>query len=122
MGIDVIVECVNPLAVTRDAWISVAERAGAAVVEVELVCSYPAEHRRRVETRDTDVEGLVEPTWEEVARREYQPWDRLHLIIDSTRTSPGSRRTNHGRDGVRPNAVLELSPFAEHEHRNLARH
>jgi predicted kinase len=88
LGLDVIVECVNPLTLTRDAWISIAAGAGAAVVEVELVCSDTAEHRRRVETRATDVKGLVKPSWEEVARREYEPWDRPHLVIDSARTSP----------------------------------
>jgi len=84
LGLDVIVECVNPLAVTRDAWLSTAEDTGAVMVEVELVCTDPLEHRRRVETRVSDVEGLLKPTWEQVAAREYEPWHRPHLLIDTT--------------------------------------
>jgi hypothetical protein len=57
-------------------------------VEVEMVCSDLAEHRRRVLTRDTDVEGLVKPTWAEVVGRKYEPWTRPHLRIDSSDMSP----------------------------------
>jgi hypothetical protein len=39
IGLDVIVECVNPVAVTRDGWMGTATAAGAAVVE--LSCSAP---------------------------------------------------------------------------------
>jgi predicted kinase len=88
LGLDVIVECVNPVALTRDAWVATAADAEAAVVEVEVICSDPAEHRRRVLTRATDVHGLVKPTWEEVLRREYHPWSRPHLLIDSSKTRP----------------------------------
>ena len=88
LGLDVIVECVNPIALTRDSWAATAAAAGATIVEVEVVCSDPVEHRRRVTTRGTDVDGLVKPTWEEIRSREYQPWDRPHLVIDSATTSP----------------------------------
>jgi predicted kinase len=83
IGLDVIVECVNPVAVTRDGWMGTATAAGAAVVEVELLCSDPAVHRRRVETRPSDVEGLDKPTWQEVLNREYETWSRPHLVIDT---------------------------------------
>jgi hypothetical protein len=46
------------------------------------------EHRRRVLTRGTDVDGLVKPTWEDVVGREYDPWSRPHLVIDSVDTPP----------------------------------
>ena len=48
LGLDVIVECVNPISLTRDAWLDVAKTVGASIVEVEVVCSDEAEHRRRV--------------------------------------------------------------------------
>lgn len=89
LGLDVIVECVNPIAVTRDAWVSTGQRAGAGTVEVELVCSDSLAHRRRVATRASDVEGLVKPDWEQVGRVQYDPWDRAHLVIDSADTSAG---------------------------------
>jgi predicted kinase len=83
LGLDVIVECVNPITLTRDSWVSTATGAGAAIIEVEVVCSDPVEHRRRVETRVSDVVALVKPTWDEILRREYEPWRRPHLIVDS---------------------------------------
>lgn len=87
LGLDVIVECVNPLAVTRDAWLSTAEDTGSIALEVELICTNRLEHRRRVETRVSDVEGLLKPAWEQVAAREYEPWHRPHLLIDTAYVS-----------------------------------
>lgn len=85
-GLDVIVECVNPIAITRDAWPETAANAGAAIVEVEVSCSDQAEHRRRVETRVSDVDGLVKPSWAEVFEREYEPWRRRPTSVDSAIT------------------------------------
>ena len=58
-------------------------RPRAGLVEVEVVCSDPVEHRRRVEERATDVVGLVKPTWAEVVGRDYQPWDRSRVVVDN---------------------------------------
>ena len=87
LGLDVIVECVNPVAVTRDAWVVTARECGSAIVEVEIVCSDETEHRRRVETRVSDVGRLVKPTWAEVVSRDYDVWDRDRLVVDSARTT-----------------------------------
>lgn len=89
LGLDVVVECVNPIAVTRDAWRSTADRASASIVEVELICSDKVEHQRRVETRTSDVDGLIKPTWEQVAGRVYESWERPHLVIDTAGTTTG---------------------------------
>ncbi|MDS0135812.1 MULTISPECIES: AAA family ATPase [unclassified Amycolatopsis] len=78
-GVCVVAECVNPLAITRDAWRAVGDR----VLEVELVCSDPVEHRARVEGRAGDIPGLELPTWRDVVEREYEPWDRDHLVVDT---------------------------------------
>src|SRR4051794_3846867 len=88
LGLDVIVECVNPIPLTRDSWVATAAGADAAIVEVEVICSDRDEHRRRVVTRETDVQGLVKPTWEDVLGREYHSWTRPHLVIDSSSTRP----------------------------------
>ena len=90
LGLDVIVECVNPLSFTRDAWVRTATAAGASILEVEVVCSDETEHRRRVEARSSDVEGLMKPAWTTVLNREYEPWGREHLVVDSTTTSADS--------------------------------
>jgi predicted kinase len=90
LGLDVIVECVNPVAVTREGWVGTAARASSALIEVEVICSDEAEHRHRVETRTSDVDELSKPTWSAVVRREYEPWTREHTVIDTTTTRPKS--------------------------------
>jgi predicted kinase len=87
-NVSVIVECVNPLAVTRDAWQDVAVSAGARLVEVELVCPDRAAHQRRVDTRVVDIPDLVHPTWQEIVDRDYEPWTRDHLVVDTATHSP----------------------------------
>ena len=82
LGLDVVGDSVNPWMETRDAWRDVATRAGADVLEVEVICSDAAEHRRRVEGRVSDVPGLTPPTWQEVVDRDYRPGTRDRLVID----------------------------------------
>jgi hypothetical protein len=98
LGLDVIVECVHPVALTPDAWPGTAAAAGAALVEVEIVCSDKAEHRRRVENRATDVDGLVKPSWAEVVDREYDPWSRTPVRVHSATTPFATAVADHGRD------------------------
>ena len=83
LGLDVVGDSVNPWMETRDAWRDAGVRAGAEVLEVEVVCSDPAEHRRRVEARVPDVRGLTPPTWQEVLDRDYRPWTRERLVVDA---------------------------------------
>jgi predicted kinase len=87
LGRAIVTDSVNDWMVTRDAWRDLGARAGARVVEVEVICSDPQEHRRRIETRATDVPGLVVPDWAAVMGRDYQPWNREHLTIDTARSS-----------------------------------
>jgi predicted kinase len=83
LGRTVVADCVNDCLLSRDAWRVAARRAGARCLEVEVVCSDEAEHRRRVETRITDTPGLVKPTWAEVQARVYEPWDIAPLVVDT---------------------------------------
>ncbi len=85
LGRDVIADCVNDSQEARDGWEACARHAGVEVVWLEIVCSDPAEHRRRVETRPNDVEGLVLPDWRSVSERNYHPWTRDRLVIDTAR-------------------------------------
>jgi predicted kinase len=89
VGRIVIADSVNPLHLTREAWVSVANRVRVAAIEIEVTCSDVHEHRRRVETRTSDILGLKLPTWEEVVDREYHPWDREHLVIDTAGRTVG---------------------------------
>ena len=88
LGRTVVADCVNPVPESRDGWRAVAARAGARILDVEVVCSDVAEHRRRVETRRCDIPGLVVPTWQSVAGQDYRAWDRPHLVLDSAVREP----------------------------------
>ncbi|MGO4569851.1 AAA family ATPase [Rhizobium sp. 2YAF20] len=83
LGRTVIADSVNALQITRDAWLAVARTAGVRAVEVEVLCSDKTEHRRRVETRATDVEGLVKPTWREISERAYDDWQGRQVVVDT---------------------------------------
>ena len=79
----VIADCVNPWPLTRDEWRDVADRAGVPLIEVEIVCSDRVEHRRRVESRQPEFPGHELPTWQDVIERDYRPWGRERLVLDS---------------------------------------
>jgi predicted kinase len=87
LGRTVIADSVNPLSVTREAWVEVAKRAGVDAIEIEIQCSDRNEHRRRVEARASDIPGSRPPTWEEVVSREDDPWTREHVVIDTASCS-----------------------------------
>jgi|SRR5215472_2996280 len=87
LGQTVIADSVNPLQLTRDAWLGVADRAGASVIEVEITCSDPQLHRLRAETRPAEAAGLRLPTWQEIVARDYDSWARAHLTIDTAGSS-----------------------------------
>lgn len=83
LGHSVVADCVNPLAITRQAWRDTAARAGARIVEIEVVCSDPGEHRRRVEERAPDLPDQRLPTWAGVQARAVERWDRAPVRIDT---------------------------------------
>jgi predicted kinase len=83
LGRTVISDSVNPVQLSRDAWLGVARRAHARATEIEIICTDPELHRQRVETRSAGIKGLRLPSWEEVISREYEPWKREHIIIDT---------------------------------------
>jgi predicted kinase len=103
LGRNVIADCVNPWPLTRSEWRAVADRTGVAALDVEIVCSDAAEHRRRVENRATDITGHRLPTWQDVVERDYRPWDNDRIVIDTGRLSvEQSVRTIFGRGSRRP--------------------
>lgn len=86
-GHTVIVDCVNPVAESRQAWADVAACADAALLNIEVICSDPQEHRRRVEQRQSDVPGLIPPSWQSVLDHDYEPWSPAPLTVDTARLS-----------------------------------
>lgn len=87
VGRTVIADSVNPLAISRDAWVEVATRVEVRAIEIEVVCSDTNEHRHRLETRITDFPRSRPLTWHEVVSREYHAWTRGHVVIDTSRLS-----------------------------------
>jgi hypothetical protein len=69
---------------TREAWRAVAARVSSPVVEIVIVRSDRDEHRRVIETRSSDIAGLTPPTWAQVTTHSYEPWDRPHVVIDTS--------------------------------------
>ena len=84
-GGEVLVECVNPLPLTRRLWEETAPALGCRFLAVEIVCSDKAEHRRRVQQRVSDIEGLELPDWRAVERRDYASWPEADLHLDTAR-------------------------------------
>jgi predicted kinase len=87
-GLTVIADCVNPVEESRQGWRETATRTQTRILEIEVVCSDPVEHRRRVESRNPDIDGLVLPNWQAVLERNYSPWEEPHLIIDTANLTP----------------------------------
>jgi len=83
IGRTVIADCVNPVAASRNGWRETADRCAARLIEIELICSDAAAHRRRLESRSVDISGHKQPAWDEVVNRDYEPWDREHLVLDT---------------------------------------
>ncbi len=83
LGGTVIADSVNPIALTRSDWREVATRSEAKAIEIEVVCSDVAEHRRRIEMRCADIPGLHTPSWQEVQEREYETWTSADMVIDT---------------------------------------
>ncbi|MBB4000850.1 AAA family ATPase [Aureimonas pseudogalii] len=88
LGNSVVADSVNPVRESREGWRGVAREAGVPLLEVECVCGNELEHRRRVETRLSDVAGWRLPKWNEVRSREYETWDTDRLVIDTTLSTP----------------------------------
>lgn len=96
LGLSVVADCVNPVSETRDAWAEVARQSGATLFDIEVICSDPAEHRRRAEARHASGQDhtgqWAPPTLADLERygREYQPWTTPRLVVDTAQGTPGS--------------------------------
>ena len=88
LGIDVVVDAVNASPEARAGWQEAARRASATLVLVETTLPDQAEHHRRVEARNADIPGHVMPSWDQVQRVAWTPWDPdrdgSRLLIDTT--------------------------------------
>jgi predicted kinase len=82
-GRSVVTDAVNNVEIARLGWREIAADTGASVHFVEVVCSDAVEHRRRVEARTADIEGLANPSWADIQARRWESLDEPHLRIDN---------------------------------------
>lgn len=85
LGLDVIADSVNPITITRHDWRQVAKDANTFFGEFELICSDIKEHQDRIESRVADIDGHQLPTWIDVQNRDYEPWDSVSKLVDTSR-------------------------------------
>ena len=112
LGRIVVADCVNPVAASRNGWRETANRCAARLIEIELICSDTAVHGRRIESRLADISGHRQPTWDEIAKHDYEPWDREHLVLDTAADAVdrlADRAEAHVRDADLLQGRLELA-------------
>jgi hypothetical protein len=57
---------------------------------IDCVCADRATHRRRIEARLRNIEGMAEVTWPRVEQRraEYEAWTDARLTLDTSADPP----------------------------------
>ena len=83
LGHSVVADSCNPIELTRREWEETATAAGAQYINIEVVCSDSAEHRKRVEARRFAIPGLKLPSWEDVTRRQFDGWTVDRVVVDT---------------------------------------
>ena len=69
IGNSVVSDSCNPWELTRNEWKNLAIESNVKYINIEVMCSDKIEHKRRVETRKCEIEGLKLPTWEEIENK-----------------------------------------------------
>jgi predicted kinase len=80
LGLPVVADAVNPIAITRYAWRQVAQDCQCLYQELEIRCSDTALHRQRLEQRPDTVPGLARTPWQAVQTRAYAPWPTAYAL------------------------------------------
>lgn len=85
LGMDVVIDVVNPVEEARQGWQALAKDYTAKLFFIECMCSNEKLHRERIANRVRNIAGMPETTWERVEerRREYAPWNIERLVLDS---------------------------------------
>lgn len=87
LGHNVVADSCNPINLTRKEWEDVATQNNCRYINIEVICSDKAEHKKRCETRNSDITGLQLPTWDEIQNRNYDVWGSDRIIIDTANKS-----------------------------------
>jgi predicted kinase len=90
LGHSVIVDAVNPVEAPRAALRGLAAKYRADLKIIECVCADSATHRRRIEARVRNIEGMAEIDWARVEERRagYEAWTDARLTLDTSAQLP----------------------------------
>ena len=83
IGNNVVVDSCNLIKLTRNEYENITKENNYKYKNIEILCSNKNEHKNRIETRENDIKNLKLPTWEDIEKREYEEWDKEHIIIDT---------------------------------------
>jgi predicted kinase len=86
-GQTVVADAVSAVGPARQGWRGTAQHVGVPLRVIETICPDPAEHRRRVTTRTSDLPGFPLPTWDQVQTiaAQYEARDDERLVLDTRR-------------------------------------
>ena len=87
LGQNVVSDSCNPVNLTRKEWEKVTKENDSIFINIEVLCSDKEEHRKRLETRNSEVKGLKLPVWEDIENREYHSWESERITIDTSNKS-----------------------------------
>jgi predicted kinase len=89
LGHSVIIDAVNPVEAPRAAWRKLATKYRANLKIIECVCADQTVHRRRIEARVRNIDGMPDITWARVLERraEYETWTDARLTLDTSTKS-----------------------------------
>ena len=92
LGQSVVIDAVNPVEAPRAAWRNLASKYQADLKIIECICADETVHRRRIEARVRNIDGMAEVTWARVIERraEYQAWSDRRLTLDTSIDAPES--------------------------------
>jgi predicted kinase len=90
LGHSVIIDAVNPVEAARAAWRRLAAKYRADLKIIECICADEATHRRRIEARVRNIDGMAEITWARVEQRRagYEAWTDARLTLDTSAGAP----------------------------------
>ena len=84
LGMSVIIDAVNGVKEARDTWRDLANKHDSELKIIECVLSEEI-HKKRIEARIRNLDGIPEVTWDEVQKRknEYLEWSEDRLVVDT---------------------------------------
>lgn len=83
LGLSVAADSCNPIEITRREWEKIAQSSNCDFINIEIICSDQSEHKKRAESRVSEIENLKLPNWNKIINREFHKWERERIILDT---------------------------------------